>query len=62
MRRPYTMTAAILLLLLALFHLLRLLMDIPIDVGTQPFPMWGSIAHVLVAGILSWGLFREARR
>lgn len=62
MRRPFTMTAAVLLLLLALFHLLRLLMDMPIVVGTQPMPMWGSIAHILVAGILSWGLLREARR
>lgn len=37
-------------------------MDMPIVVRTQPIPMWGSIAHVLIAGDLSWGLFREARR
>ena len=62
MSRPFTMITAVLLLLLALFHLVRLLMNIQIIVGTQPMPMWVSIAHIVVAGLLSWGLLREARR
>lgn len=60
--KPFTSITAILLLILALFHVSRLMKNFPILVGTQPTPMWVSIAHVAILGLLSWGLFREARR
>lgn len=60
--KPFTGITAVLLLILAVFHLLRLIMGFEIAVAGQPVPMWGSIAHVLVFGLLSWGLLREARR
>jgi hypothetical protein len=60
--KPFTLIAAIIFLIMALAHLLRLLMDFQILVGTHPLPMWASIVGMLVAGLLSWGLFREARR
>lgn len=60
--KPFTVITAILLLVLAVFHLLRLVMDFQIVVGGHPVPMWGSIAHVVIFGLLSWGLVREARR
>lgn len=61
MSKPFTSITAILLLILALFHLSRLILNFQIVVGTQPMPMWISIAHVVILGLLSWGLFREAR-
>lgn len=60
--KPFTAITAVLLLILTLFHLSRLMMNFPIVVGTQPMPMWVSIAHIAILGLLSWGLFREARR
>ena len=60
--KPFTGITAVLLLILAAFHLLRLLTSFEIAVAGHPIPMWGSIAHVLVLGLLSWGLLREARR
>ena len=60
--RPFTLLTALLLLILALFHLSRWIMGFQIVVGTQPMPMSVSIAHIIVLSLLSWGLFREARR
>lgn len=60
--KPFTLIAAIIFLIMALVHLLRLFMDFQILVGTHPLPMWASIAGLIIAGLLSWGLFREERR
>lgn len=60
--KPFTVITAFLLLTLAVFHLLRLIMGFEIAVAGNSVPIWGSTAHVLIFGLLSWGLFREARR
>jgi hypothetical protein len=60
--KPFALITATLLLILALFHLSRLIMNFQIVVGTQPMPMWVSIADIAILGLLAWGLFREARR
>jgi hypothetical protein len=60
--KPFALITAMLLLILALFHLSRWIMNFQIVVGTQSMPMWVSIAHTALLGLLSWGLLREARR
>jgi len=60
--KPFTLVAAILFLLMALAHLLRLVLDFQLVVGTHPMPQYASIAGLLIAAVMSWGLFREARR
>ncbi|HET9459588.1 MAG TPA: hypothetical protein VFO51_06375 [Sphingomicrobium sp.] len=60
--KPFTLVAAILFLLMALAHLLRLVLDFQLVVGTHPLPTYASIAGLLIAAVMSWGLFREARR
>jgi len=60
--KPFTLIAAIIFLVMALLHLLRLFRHFQIVIGSHPLPYWASIAGALIAGLLSLGLFREARR
>ena len=60
--RPFTLIAAIIFLVMALAHLLRLFTNFQIVLGSHDLPMWVSIAGLVIAGLMSWGLFREARR
>jgi hypothetical protein len=54
--------AAVILALIALGHLLRLLSGWAFIVGDVAIPMWPSVLVVLVFGLLSVLLWREARR
>ena len=60
--KPFTFVAAIIFGLMALAHILRLFLNFQLVVGNHELPMWGSIAAIIITGLLSWGLFREARR
>jgi len=60
--KPFTLIAAILFLLMAIAHLLRLILDFQVVLGTHPMPRYASIVGLLIAAVMSWGLFREARR
>jgi hypothetical protein len=60
--RPFTTIAAILFALAALLHLLRLFTGFQVIFGSHTIPMWCSYVAIAVAGVLSWGLFRESRR
>lgn len=60
--RPFTTIAAILFLLAALVHAYRLLTHFQLIAGSHTLPMWVSIVGIVIALILSWGLFRESRR
>lgn len=62
MGRPFTMIAAILFGIIALLHAYRLAVGIPIMIHGQLVAQWVSWIGVIVAGVLSYGLFREARR
>lgn len=59
--RPFTTIVAILFALAVLLHLYRLFTHFQIIVGSHIVPIWVSYIAVVVAGILSWGLFRESR-
>jgi hypothetical protein len=60
--KPFTFIAAIIFGVMALAHVLRLFMDFQLVVGTHELPMWASIVAIVITGLLSWGLFKEARR
>lgn len=58
-QRLYLVISGAIFLLVAVFHLLRLMYDWPIVVGTQPIPLWlsyvglpASSAYCLWAGWL----------
>ena len=60
--RPFTLIAAILLLLVAAAHACRLFTHFQVNIGSYNVPQWFSIVGLVIAGGLSFGLFREARR
>jgi hypothetical protein len=60
--RPFTTIAAILFGLAALLHLYRLFTHFQIVAGSHEIPLALSYVGVVVAAILSIGLFRESRR
>ena len=60
--KPFTTIAAILFAIAALLHLFRLFKHFRVQFGSHEISTTLSIVAVVVAAILSWGLFRESRR
>jgi hypothetical protein len=59
--KPASRIASILLGLVALLQLLRIVRHVEVTVGGTPIPMWPSGVAVVVAGTLSFLLWRESR-
>jgi len=57
--KPFTTLAALLLSLVALAHLLRLLLHLPVTVGSTSIPQWVSIGGTIIPAVLAVGLWRE---
>jgi len=62
MTKPFTLIAAALFLLMALVHLYRLISGFPIVVAGNEVGQGVSVVALVVTALLSFGLFREARR
>jgi hypothetical protein len=60
--KPASTIAAVLLLGVAVFHVLRLVYGWQVTVAGDVVPMWVSIVGLVVAGALSALLWRESRR
>jgi hypothetical protein len=60
--KPFTLIAAILFGFAALLHLYRLITHFQVIIGSHTISQTLSIVAIVVAAILSWGLFRESRR
>ncbi len=60
--KPFTTAGAVVFLLVAVAHLLRLVGGWPISVNGWNIPLWISAAGFLVAALLAIMLWREARR
>lgn len=60
--KPASLLAALLLLLVAAAHLLRVVVDIPVTIGTMSLPTWPSVIAVIVPTVLAVGLWRERRQ
>lgn len=61
MMKPVTSIVAFVFLLIALMHVLRLVLDWQVTVGTMVIPKWTSIIAILVSLALTLGLIREGR-
>ena len=61
MQRPFTRIASALFALIALAHIVRLFTNFQFIIGSHAIPVWASYIAIVVAGFLSWGLFRESR-
>ena len=57
--KPFTTLAAVLLSLVALAPLLRLLLHLPVTIGTTSIPQWVSIGGAIIPAALAVGLWRE---
>ena len=62
MARPFTLIAAIVFGLMALVHAYRLMTHFQLIVGTHVIGETVSWAGMVIAAVLSFGLFREAMR
>ena len=60
--KPFTTIAALIFALMALVHLYRLFDTFPVTVHGHQLGQGASIVALLITGLLSFGLFREARR
>jgi hypothetical protein len=60
--KPFTLIAAVLFALAALLHIYRLVTHFQIIAGSHEISQTVSIVAIVVAAILSWGLFRESKR
>jgi hypothetical protein len=60
--KPFTLVAAILFGLAALVHIYRLFTHFQVVVGTHDISQTVSIVLIVVAAVMSWGLFRESKR
>lgn len=61
-RRPFTMFAAAIFLLIALAHLYRIVVGFDVSVGGTHIAQSVSWLALLFTGLLAAMLFREARR
>lgn len=62
MSRPFTLIAAIIFGLMALVHAYRIMTHFQVTVGTHEIAQGVSWVALVVTGVLSVGLFREAMR
>jgi hypothetical protein len=60
--KPFTMVAAAIFMLMALVHAYRLVTHFQVVLGSHVIGLNLSWVAIAVALLLSWGLFREARR
>ena len=60
--KPASLLAALLLVLVAAAHLLRVVLGIPVTIGPISLPMWPSIVAVIVPTLLAVGLWRERHK
>jgi len=60
--KPFTTLAVVLLALIALVHLYRVVRGLEVVVAGTTIPIWVSIVGLVVAGGLSFMVWREARR
>jgi hypothetical protein len=60
--KPFTLIAAVIFALMAALHAYRLVAHFQVIVGSHTIAQAISWVGVIFAAVLSYGLFREARR
>lgn len=59
--RPFTKISAVLFVLVAIFHLLRLIFHFQVMLLGNEVPQWISVPAIMIASVFSLGLWKEAR-
>jgi len=59
--KPAALVAVLFLSIVALLHVLRLIFQVPITVGSTEIPMWASLLAVIGPGTLAVWLWKEQR-
>jgi uncharacterized membrane protein YkvI len=59
--KTFTKISSLLLGIVALIHLLRLITHFQVSVFNTEVPLWLNAAGVLIASVLSLGLWKESR-
>ncbi len=57
--KPATRLSFVVLIVIAFFHLLRLILGVEVTVAGAVVPIWISVAPALFFAGLAWGLWRE---
>lgn len=60
--KPAVLFSCLFLVLVATGHVLRLVFQVPLSVGSVSLPMWPSVITCLVAGGLSLWLWRQEQQ
>jgi hypothetical protein len=60
--KPFTRIASVIFGIISLLHLLRLIYQVEIVIGSYQLPLWINAAGIIVTVILSIGLWKEANR
>ena len=59
--KPAVSVVTLFLSIVAVLHLLRLVFQLPITIGSTEIPMWASVVAVIVTGLLAAWLWRDQR-
>ncbi len=59
--KPVSLIVSVLLLLIAVIHLARIVLDVEIVVAGTAVPMWVSVVGGIVTAVLAVLLWRESR-
>ena len=62
MKRPFTSLAALIFAVIALIHLLRLIYGWAVTIVGADVPTWASVLGLLIAGVMTAGLWWESRK
>jgi hypothetical protein len=60
--KPAVSIAALFLALVAGFHLLRIIFQVPVTAGSVEIPMWASVLGIIGPGVIAIWLWREQKR
>jgi hypothetical protein len=61
-QKTFSITAAVVFLLIAVAHLLRVLLGVSFVINNISVPMWISMSAVFVMGYLAYAGFHSARK
>ncbi len=59
--KPFTKVASVIFGIIALLHLLRIVYNVVIVIGSYQLPLWISAGGFIVTAILCFGLWRESK-
>lgn len=59
--KPASLLAVLVFVLVAIFHLLRIVLQVPVVVAGTEVPLWASAVALVVAAVLALALWQESR-